>query len=101
MSQQAQIYGSNLASGLDRGLKALVPSDQEPMIDEGKAILKRYMNMPLSFKMESEVCKARNILKNLKDFPAYIDGKVSRRRRRGKGRAPAALGGTRPSPPTS
>jgi hypothetical protein len=72
MSHTAQQYGQQL----ERGLKAMVPSDQEPMIDEGKAILKRYLNMPLSFKMESEICKARNILKNLKDFPAYIDGKV-------------------------
>lgn len=69
---------SQISHQLDRGIKALVPSDQEPMIDEGKAILKRYLNMPLSFKMESEICKARNVLRNLKDFPAYIDGKVGR-----------------------
>lgn len=72
MSHTAQQYGHQL----ERGLKAMVPSDQEPMIDEGKAILKRYLNMPFSFKMESDICKARNILKNLKDFPAYIDGNV-------------------------
>lgn len=72
VSHQAEQYGRQL----ERGLKAMVPSDQEPMIDEGKAILKRYLNMPFSFKMESDICKARNILKNLKDFPAYIDGTV-------------------------
>ncbi len=72
MSHTAERYGHQL----ERGLKAMVPSDQEPMIDEGKAILKRYLNLPLSFKMESDICKARNMIKNLKDFPAYIDGKV-------------------------
>ncbi|TFJ83605.1 hypothetical protein NSK_004710 [Nannochloropsis salina CCMP1776] len=61
---------------VERGVKQLVPSDMEHTVDEGQAALKRYMNMPYSFTMEGEICKARNICKNLRDFPAYIDGKL-------------------------
>lgn len=68
---------SQVAERIDRGIKSIVPAEQEPKIEEGKAILRRYLNPPFGFTMENEIAKARNVLKNLKDFPAYIDGKVS------------------------
>lgn len=76
MTSQLSHTAAQMGTQFERGLKSLVPHDQEPMIDEGKSILKRYLNLPISFKMESDICKARNICKNLKDFPAYIDGKL-------------------------
>jgi len=67
---------SNTAQQLERGIKYMVPAEQEPLVDEGKAIIKRYANMPFGTKMESEITKARNMIRNLKDFPSWIDGKV-------------------------
>ena len=67
---------STTASQIERGIKYIVPAEQEPLVDEGKAILKRYTNMPFGTKMESEITKARNMIRNLKDFPSWIDGKV-------------------------
>jgi len=67
---------NNTAQKLERGIKSIIPAEQEPLIDEGKAIFKRYTNMPFGTKMESEICKARNTLRNLHDFPQWIDGKV-------------------------
>lgn len=61
---------------VERGVKQLVPSDMEHAVDEGQAVLSRYLNMPYGFSMEAEIKKARNICKNLKDFPAYLDGSL-------------------------
>lgn len=68
---------SHVAERVDRTIKSIIPAEQEPKLEEGKAILRRYLNPPFGFTMENEIAKARNVIKNLKDFPAYIDGKVS------------------------
>lgn len=71
---QAENLGVRAEQAAERAIKSIVPSEQEHIVDESVAVLKRYLNMPFSFSLESDIHKARNICKNLKDFPAYVDG---------------------------
>lgn len=68
---------SQLGTSLDRTVKSMIPADQEPRVEEGKRIIRRYLNSPLTLSMDSEISKAINFIKQLKDFPAVIDGKVN------------------------
>jgi lipid-binding SYLF domain-containing protein len=76
MTSNIQQTMGQMGQYAERGLKQLVPSEMEHTVDEGQAILGRYLNMPFGFSMEQEIRKARNICKNLKDFPAYLDGSL-------------------------
>lgn len=76
MTTNIQQTMGQMGQFVERGVKQLVPSEMEHTVDEGQAILGRYLNMPFAFCMEQEIRKARNICKNLKDYPAYLDGKL-------------------------
>jgi hypothetical protein len=67
---------SRTAGNLESRIKSVLPADKEHLVDDAESVLYRYLNMPLSFSMGYDIDKAKNILKNLKDFPAYVDGKV-------------------------
>jgi hypothetical protein len=71
---------ASLPSTVDRGIKSVLPADKEHLVDKAESVLAWYLYMPGSFILEYEITKAKNILKNLKDVPAYVDGKVSRPR---------------------
>jgi hypothetical protein len=79
-TQSLSQTAANLPSTVDRGIKSVLPADKEHLVDKAESVLARYLNMPGSFSLEYEITKAKNILKNLKDVPAYVDGKVNRPR---------------------